>query len=154
MCAATPMRHAGSIQGEFSVDQNGNAVYSIGIQVPPGTGQMAPSLSLVYHSALTNGMLGPGWSLQGLSAILRTGKNPAQDGTVKRAVQYDDRDRLSLDGTRLVAVEGDYGSASAVYHTEAQSWRRVTASQGGFVSLAGTGLRQEYGLTADSQIRV
>jgi RHS repeat-associated protein len=146
--------YPGAIQGEFCVDQNGNAVYTVAVQVPPGTADLAPSLSFVYHSAVSNGMLGAGWVLQGLSSILRTGKNPAQDGVpVKQGVRYNADDRLILDGQRLVGVEGAYGSPSAVYQTEVQTWRKVTAQGDGFVSLSGGGTRHEYGLTGDSLIR-
>jgi RHS repeat-associated protein len=146
--------YPGAIKGEFGVDQNGNAVYSIPIQVPPGTGGLAPSISLVYHSALNNGMLGPGWSLQGLSAILRAARNPAQDRVrVKESLHYDASDRLVLDGLRLIAVEGAYGTPSAVYHTEIQTWKKVTATGEGFLSRTGDGVHSEFGLTGDSQIR-
>src|SRR5437016_5646810 len=148
--------YLGTIKGEFTVDQNGSAVYSIPIQVPPGTARMQPELSFVYHSALINGLMGVGWSLQGLSAIKRTGATPAQDG-VRSGVRYNAKDRFALDGQRLMAVEGDYGSPATVYHTEIQSWRKITASfaddtdgPSAFLVLTKDGHSYEYGTSADA----
>ncbi|PYT03078.1 MAG: hypothetical protein DMF60_19470 [Acidobacteria bacterium] len=152
--------YLGTIKGEFTVDQNGSAVYSIPIQVPPGTARMQPELSFVYHSALINGLMGVGWSLQGLSAIKRTGATPAQVG-VRSGVRYNAKDRFALDGQRLMAVEGDYGSPATVYHTEIQSWRKITASfaddtdgPSAFLVLTKDGHSYEYGTSPDAQIRV
>ncbi len=160
MHPSSQSHYAGAIKGEFSVEASGSAAYVIDIQVPPGTSGMQPSLSLAYSSVLTGGMMGPGWSLRGLSAILRTGSNPAQDGRRKDCVHYDQRDRFVLDGTRLVAVAGSYGAADAVYHTEMESWCRIVARPGagaegpaGFVSRTKEGVTYEYGGTADAQFR-
>jgi RHS repeat-associated protein len=152
--------YAGAIKGEFNVEASGSAAYAIDIQVPPGTAGMQPALSLAYSSVLTGGMMGAGWSLRGLSAILRAGSNPAQDGRHKDCVHYDQRDRFVLDGARLVAVAGIYGAADSVYHTEMETWRRIVAKPGtgvdgpaGFLSRTKEGVSYEYGGTPDAQFR-
>src|SRR2546423_67429 len=161
--ATTNQPYLGMIEGKFTVDQNGSAVYSIPLQVPPGTHTMEPELSLVYHSALTNGLMGVGWSLHGLSAIKRVGATPARDG-YRGGVHYDARDRFALDGQRLMAVEGDYGAPGAIYHTEIESWRKITPVYAGgtdaahgpsaFIVYTKEGHRYEYGTSPDAQVRV
>ena len=113
-----------TLAGALSVDQTGSAGYTIPIEVPLGTAGMQPSLSLSYSSSGGNGMLGQGWSLQGLSTISRCPKTKAQDdehGTVR----YDSNDRFCLDGKRLVAISGTYGTSGAQYRTEIESFVKV-----------------------------
>jgi len=64
----------GSLKGDFNVTPTGQAHYSIPIDVPPGTANMAPALSIAYDSSSSNtrnGLLGMGFSLEGLTAITR-----------------------------------------------------------------------------------
>ncbi|HEU4386999.1 MAG TPA: FG-GAP-like repeat-containing protein, partial [Blastocatellia bacterium] len=154
-------RHLGSLNGQFSVDCNGGAVYSVPLQVPPGTAGLMPSLSLVYNSGGGNGLAGMGWSLHGLSSVSRTAATMAQDRFIS-PVQYGPNDRFSLDGQRLVAIQGEYGSKDAVYHTEIESWRRIVPvykdsvrSRSGpdsFLVQTKDGKVAEYGTSADAQI--
>jgi RHS repeat-associated protein len=154
------MEYSAAIQGDFSVDQNGSATYSIAVQVPPGTAGMQPSLALLYHSTVTDGMLGVGWNLQGLSAITRCAQTPAQDQAAARAaLHYDDRDRFMLDGQRLMVTTGEYGAPGARYATELESFREVTTLHApgqsavlGFIVVDKDGMRYNYGATDDSRI--
>ena len=116
----------GEIPAHFGVDQNGGAVYSIKLDVPPGIQSVEPKLALTYHSQHSNGTLGVGWSLSGVSAIERTPEIIAIDG-VSGGINFDDNDRLSLDGERLICIEGTYNDANALYHTELESWQKVEA---------------------------
>lgn len=156
-------QYAGALPGDFSVDVNGSAVYSIPLQLPEGTAKLMPSLAFVYHSAIRNGLLGMGWTMQGLSAISRTPATVAQDGH-HGSVSYDQNDRFALDGQRLMVIEGSYGSSNAVYHTEIESWVQVVPvynnqsetghGPDGFLVHMKDGRRCEYGLTEDSKIPV
>jgi RHS repeat-associated protein len=152
--------YVGGLKGDFSISSDGAAVYEIKLPLPPGTAGMAPALSLVYNSAGGNGILGMGWQLAGLSIVSRVGATVAQD-TFPGAVSYDDNDRFALDGGRLVPVQGVYGDAGAIYHTEIERWSKVTPSYGNtpgrngpdsFTVTTRTGVVQEFGTTPDSQV--
>jgi RHS repeat-associated protein len=157
----TSTEYSAALKGDFRVDQNGSAVYSIGLQVPPGTAGMQPSLSLIYHSTVTDGMLGVGWNLSGVSAITRVPQTPAQDHLGRRdTLHFDARDRFSMDGQRLMVVAGAYGAERSEYRTELNTFSRVTArhitgesAPASFFVEAKGGLHHEYGGTPDACIR-
>ena len=118
----------GALQGNGGVS-GGQASYSIPIVVPPGRKGMQPSVSLNYSSSSGNVVVGVGWSLSATSAITRCAATPAQDGFTA-GVQYDEsRDRLCLDGQRLMVEPGySYGGTSsfAYYRTEIDIIARIT----------------------------
>ncbi|MBL4709914.1 MAG: VCBS repeat-containing protein [Flavobacteriales bacterium] len=131
--ASTPTQTSvGVIQGQFSVNSSGAATYEIPIKVPPGTAGMQPHLSLNYDSQGLNGIIGMGWSLEGLSVIERTGANYNLDG-FKGGINYDENDRFLLDGERLINMDGNtttghaYYTNGATYHTEKENWVKVQA---------------------------
>ena len=70
----------GATPATFRADESGASTYSVPIFTPPGTAGLGPTLSLEYNSRASNGPMGPGWSLGGLSAISRC----------KRATEYGD----------------------------------------------------------------
>jgi RHS repeat-associated protein len=148
---------AGSLPGSLGVGKDGGATYSVTLDVPPGTAGMAPKLSLAYASQSPNGLMGVGWSLVGLSTIHRCVKTIAQDGQPGR-INFDNADRLCLDGQRLVRVDGSnpgtnvsavdtaYWAAGAQYRTEQESFARVTrTANGGFKVETKDGRIQFYG---------
>ena len=148
---------SGTLDGALSMDQTGSAGYTIPITVPPGTAGMQPSLSLSYNSNRGNGMLGQGWTLQGLSAISRCPKTKAQDNE-HGSIGYDADDRFCLDGSRLVAVRGTYGRSGTEYRTEIDSFVKVvsrgTAGSGPqyWEVWTKSGQKMEYGKTASSRV--
>lgn len=155
---SAPSAELGTIMGEFAVNGNGGATYTIPLEVPPGTNGVQPNLSLVYNSQQENGLLGMGWQLAGFSAISRCGKTLATDG-VKGGVNFDAEDRFCWDGQRLIASEGVYGEEGTEYHTERESWVKVishtTAGQNGpqwFSATTKDGYQMEFGNSEDSQI--
>lgn len=120
----TGANSVGVLRGSGSVS-GGQATYSIPVVVPPGRKNMQPSVSLNYSSSRGNSVAGVGWGLSGVSAISRCGATPAQDGFTA-SPQYDaTRDRLCLDGQRLMVVNGIYGSNGAEYRTELDSFARI-----------------------------
>lgn len=130
----------GTVAGSGGVT-GGAATYEIPIIVPPGRRGMQPALSLGYSSRSGNGIAGMGWSLSGLSSLHRCPMTLAQDGQI-RAVQLDAQDKLCLDGQRLIATSGTYGTAGATYGTELESFVRVTQF-GGDLGAASTYFKVE-----------
>lgn len=116
----------GYINGQFNVTDAGSALYAIPLSVSPGTAGMAPELSIAYNSQGGNGILGNGWSLLGLSTISRSGKTLSQDNEV-RGIKLDGSDTYSLDGERLVLVNGTYGSDGSEYRTEQNAFLKVVS---------------------------
>ena len=151
--------HAGAVKGEFRIDSDGGAGYSIPVQGPPGPRSITPSVSVGYNSSGGNDLLGVGWGLQGFSSITRSAATVAQDGFTG-TVNLDNDDRFALDGQRLIAVEGQHGSANAVYRTEIESWKKVTPIYGAnpekgpisFRVYDRRGTLYEFGTTPDSRL--
>ncbi len=118
----------GTLGGDFSINANGAATYSIEMDVPPGTKGSAPELHVDYDSQSPNGLLGMGFTLRGVSAISRCAASVRLDGYIG-GVSFDDRDRFCLDGQRLVKVAGagGYGAPDSIYHTERETWTKIAA---------------------------
>lgn len=117
---------AGHTPGKLNVSVDGAATYSIPLWIPAGRGGIAPSLSLQYRSSQSNGLVGVGWGLSGLSQIIRCGKSLAQDQTLA-PIRFDDTDRFCLDGQRLVQVGA--GTGWTEYRTEVDSFSKIIAHQ-------------------------
>ncbi len=161
MLLATPAADAaiGRTPGFASVSDDGEAVYSIPLDLPPGTNGLTPTLALDYRHRARGGLLGAGWSVGGLSQITRCAKTLAQDGVAAPASGSPDT-RFCLDGQRLVVVSGAlYNQPNAEYRTEIESFARIRAVAGAidngpahFVVEGLDGRIYEYGATADSSI--
>lgn len=94
----------GTLQGEFNVSPTGAATYEIPIECPTGVGGLKPELKFVYNSQMTtDGLMGCGWTIGGLSSIARTFKSVEYDGSTS-GVEYTLDDALTLDGMRLIKV--------------------------------------------------
>lgn len=87
------------------VGPGGQATYSLPVAVPPGIAGMAPTLALSYGDGGINGLVGVGWTLQGVSSITRCPASRPVDGK-PRAVAFDVDDKLCLDGQRLIQTDG------------------------------------------------
>jgi hypothetical protein len=144
----------------FAAQSNGNFGGAVPIHLPPGTGGLAPSLAISYSSHSPNGLLGLGFSLQGLSAITRCARTQAQDGS-RGSVNYDMNDRYCLDGQRLVPVNGsysNYGTDGFEYRTELDSFSQIIShgSTGNgptyFTVRTKSGMTETFGNTADSGV--
>ena len=99
----TSLDKIGTLPGEFRVAESGAATYSIPLTLAPGTAGVVPPLGLHYSSQRGNGLLGVGWSIDGLSAITRCRQTFAQDGTAQ-PLMFNDKDRFCLDGQRLLVT--------------------------------------------------
>lgn len=148
-----------SMPGQFSVGESGAASYTVPIQTPPGIGGVEPRIALSYSSGGSNGIQGVGWSLTGLSTIIRCPRTLSQDG-VRGSVSYNANDRFCMDGQRLLLVSGTYGTNGAEYRLERDNFTRIisyaetgaTNGPGSFIVKTRDGQTMEFGKTADSRI--
>jgi RHS repeat-associated protein len=145
------------IKGNTTVNQFGAATYNIPIEIPPGAGGLRPSLSLDYSSFGTNGLIGMGWSLSGLSAISRCPANITQDGYYG-GVSLTSTDRFCLDGVKLIAINGPYGGNGTEYRIENENFERIFSYQSGgsgpthFVAYTKVGQKLTFGMNTDSKV--
>ena len=103
---------------------SGTAMYTVPVYVSPGTSGMHPNISLVYSSMAGSGVMGVGWNISGLSAISRVPQNKYYDGKIQ-GLKYDNTDRLSLDGQRLMLISGNYLEDGSIYRTEVDNFARI-----------------------------
>ena len=83
---------------------------------------MQPDLALGYSSQGSNGSLGIGWTLAGLSVIHRCAQTIVHDGA-PGGINHDANDRFCLDGQRLIVVNGlANGANNAEYRTERETF--------------------------------
>jgi RHS repeat-associated protein len=149
--AADTFAAAGRTFGKPSVTRNGSAEYSIPIWTPPGVRGIQPKLALVYDNNFGYGLMGPGWTLTGLSVIARCNPTYAQDGT-PAPITLTSTDGLCLDGNRLRTA------GTATYQTEIANFAQVTSSGTAgngpsyFTVQGKDGMSYEYGNTTDSKI--
>jgi RHS repeat-associated protein len=125
-----PNLPVGSLDGGVTVNLSGGASYEIPIKMAPGTAGMVPKLSLVYNSQGGNSILGKGWSLSGLSAISRSGRDYYHDGQAT-SIQWNNDDIFHLDGSRMHVLSGTNGAANTEYAPEQENYTRIT-QQGTF----------------------
>lgn len=148
---------AGRLGSTFSVSDSGTANYTIPIWMPPGVGALQPSLSLSYDSRGSDGILGVGWNISGVSAISRCNRTWAQDGS-PQTVSLTTGDRFCLDGTELKLTGGSAGFGGSTYASEIESFSLITANGSStaaptsFTVTTKTGLVYDYGTTTDSQV--
>ena len=116
----------GAIEGEAAVSATGSATYTIPVKVPAGINGVVPAVNLIYNSQGGDGIIGPGWSLSGLSAIVRAGNDMYHDGSVT-TVAFTNDDNYVLDGQRLYAVTGTNGADGTIYATETESFAQITS---------------------------
>jgi len=125
----------GATSGQLTVDESGALTYRFDLDLPPGTKGVMPELSLKYSSNGGNGILGVGWSLQGLSVITRGPSNMMLYGVNDNLgsfkgqdpVDFTSTDRFYLDGQRLISVSGTYGGDGTQYRTSIESFTKVVS---------------------------
>lgn len=146
----------GALPGELNISDLGAAVYSIPILMPNGLGAITPNIAVTYNNQVGNGLLGWGWSVSGLSSIIRTGQTQYHDGN-QSAVNFIN-DRFAIDGKRLMLCSGNYGENGSVYKTELDEMSKIVAYTDGyngpsrFVIYKKDGTIWEYGCTEDSRV--
>ena len=91
----------GKIDDEFTVTPMGQVNYEIPIPALPGTGGIAPKLSVSYSSSTKSALFGYGFDLKGLSMVSRVPRNKFNDDAAG-FVDFTSNDRYALDGARLI----------------------------------------------------
>ncbi len=92
------------------VGPDGSFNHSIDITLPPGTAGLTPKLSLSYNSNSGNGIIGQGWSLEGLPFITR---DP------NRGINYTATDTYTgYNGTLISQGNG-------IYHFEYENFSKI-----------------------------
>src|SRR6185437_8967611 len=151
----------GRTPGSFAVSPTGSSTYTIPIWAPPGPRGLQPNIALVYNSQSGSGVMGPGWSIAGLSSIYRCNMTFAQDAApAPVAMTY--ADAFCLDGKRLRLTSSDslntYGQDDTTYQTEIADFSNVTAhgtagnGPASFTVQGKNGLTYEYGVGGNSQV--
>lgn len=105
----------GEIPISSSMMPNGALTYQVPIDVYPGINGHQPQLSLNYNSFGGNGVVGVGWSIGGLSSIMRTVKNQYYNGK-SEGVLVNKNDPFLLDGMRLIKISEN--ASEIKYETE------------------------------------
>lgn len=92
----------GTLSLDTSVAANGAFQASVPLEVLPGRRGFQPSLSINYSSGAPDGLLGPGWSVGGLSTIRRLPHRRYVDGvTLPLGEESFGTERYALDGRLL-----------------------------------------------------
>ena len=120
----------GTISGNISVSPTGSATYNIPLELPKGVGDISPKISISYNQQSTNGLLGFGWSVDGLSSIMRTTNSLYYD-EYKSSINLDIYDAISLDNQRLLPISGGILSNGSIYGFEIEDYTRVEITTGG-----------------------
>ena len=155
--SSDPQALVGALPGDASVDNTGSSSYSIPLAVPAGTAGVQPTLAIAYSSRGGNGSLGLGFYVDGFSSVTRVAPDRMHEGLFG-AIDFDEDDRLWLDGQRLLMVSTGtpYGGDGSEYRTEIESFRKIilhgemNGSNAWFEVRTKSGLIYEYGKTLDS----
>ncbi|WP_119789571.1 T6SS effector amidase Tae4 family protein [Flavobacterium anhuiense] len=135
-------------QGKLEITNSGQANYTIPIAMPPSIKNVGPVVNLVYASGQMGGIAGQGWSINSISNISRISTRRDIDGYVD-GVDFDENDKLAIDGQRLILKSGIYWNDGSVYETEVQSNIKVELKGSGssiyFIVTAPDGSRSWYG---------
>lgn len=135
-------------KGELQISASGTATYTLPIATPPSIKSVAPIINLSYSSGARGGIAGQGWSINSISAISRIATRRDIDGFVD-GVDFDDNDKLALDGQRLLIKTGTYWVSGSTYETEYKSNTRIELKIEGtttyFIVTAPDGSRSWYG---------
>lgn len=137
---------------------SGDVSYNIPIKLPPGRRGMQPQVALSYSSGGGSGVAGVGWQISAMSSVSRCGANWVEDGDTGR-VNLSNDDRLCLDGSKLILVDGSYGIQGSEYRTREESFRKISLLGGNYTNqnsyfqvIDKSGRETYYGESANSTL--
>lgn len=109
MQAQTPVSGSNDDVGEipikYALSQSGAVTYQVPADIHPDPEHFQPELSFGYNSQQSEGALGYGWNINGLSSITHTPGSIYYDG--KATPLSVAGDKLMLDGIRLINIGAD-----------------------------------------------
>lgn len=147
--------------GELNISNSGTANYTLPIALPPSLKNTAPTINLTYSSGARGGIAGQGWNIDGISSISRIATRRDIDGFVD-GVDFDDNDKLALNGQRLILKTGVYWADGSTYETEYKSNTKIELKieiagaygpQTYFIVTSPDGSRTWYGSTGNGVIQ-
>lgn len=94
-------------QGKLEISSSGQATYTLPIALPPSISNVGATINITYASGQNSGIAGQGWNISGISYISRIATRLDIDG-FKDGVDFDDNDKLALEGQRLLLKSGNY----------------------------------------------
>ena len=131
---------------------NGNSSYTIPISIPNGTNGVSPSLAVSYSSSGSDGILGAGWGVSGLSVISRSNKTIYHDGAISQ-FNFSSTDAFNWDGKRFT-----YNPSTSSYQLEVEEFTKIEVLSGtpsnpsSFKVTTKDGTVFEYGTTTESKL--
>lgn len=117
------------------VDQSGALNYKFPLNIPEGTNNLAPELTLAYDSNVSNNMMGMGWYIKGIPVIKR-------DFTY--GVNYDSNDKFTYNGEKLIRT------SDGCYHPRKETYERIeyNTSLNCWIVTQKNGTKYYYGYTS------
>ena len=143
----------GFINGTYGVG-NGQSLYNIPIPIAPGTAGMVPNISISYNSSSTEGIVGVGWNIDGISAIKRAQYDYYHLASV-RPIALDATDYFTLDGNFIYGKAPTFNTDQAK-RLENDNFTDViqVGNYASFLVTTKDGLIMEYGNTTSSKLIV
>ncbi len=147
-CASSQFYH--DTQGKLDITNSGQVTYTLPIALPASIQSVGPTINITYSSGQPSGIAGPGWNISTISSIARISTRKDIDGFID-GVDFDDNDKLALDGQRLLIkpTTGNYWQDGAEYETEVQSNTKIQQFGSGdniyFIVTSPDGARSWYG---------
>ncbi len=131
-CQAVFSQEFHDTQGKLDITNSGQATFTLPIALPPSIQSVGPTINLLYASGQSGGIAGQGWNINSISSITRIATRLDIDGFID-GVDFDDNDKLALDGQRLILKSGNYWENGSIYETEIQSNTKVQLIISGFL---------------------
>lgn len=115
-----------AVAGAPDVTPDGSASYRIPLDLPDGIRGMKPVMAIDYSGRRGPGLLGPGWNISGLSAIVRCRRSVSHDGIAyigafeSGVPKFLADTSFCLDGVRMIHKEGtpNPSQTGAEYYSE------------------------------------
>jgi len=98
-------KSVGQINYQMTTNLFGALTVNVPIEVYPDPKGLSPEIAIHYNSMGTNGSLGVGWKLTGVSTITRSHKNFHFDNKIEALIAGDKNSVFLLDGMRLIKTD-------------------------------------------------